>query len=62
MQIEFILSKAKEFETFKQIPKFSKLRLGIINPSPIKIKKVSSHIPPKTLIFDGQSILMKKRN
>lgn len=56
MQIEFILSKAVEFESFKQIPKFTKTKLGVIHPSPIKIKKEPTHIPPKTLLFDGQSI------
>lgn len=53
VQIEFILSKAKEFESFKQIPKFTKTRLGVIHPSPVKIKKEPSHIPPRTLLFDG---------
>ena len=53
VHFEFILSKAKEFESFKQIPKFSKTRLGVIHPSPIKIKKELSHIPPKSLLFDG---------
>ena len=36
VKTDFKNSKAREFETFKQIPRFSHANLAVINPPPFK--------------------------
>lgn len=49
INIEFYVEKAKEFESYKQMPKFTKPYMAVINPSPTKKIKEPRHIPPKTM-------------
>ena len=51
--LEFHVEKAKEFESFRQIPKYSHKPLAVIHPSPTKVKKEPRHVPPSTLAFDS---------
>ena len=59
--LEFYVEKAREFESFKQIPRYSKPALAVIHPSPEKQKKEPRHRPPKTMQFDGATIHLGKR-
>jgi hypothetical protein len=51
--LEFNVEKAKEFESFKNIPRFSHKPLSVIHPSPTKVDRKLKHVPPSTLAFDG---------
>ena len=51
--VDVYVAKAKEFESFKQMPKFSHPLGAVIHPSPSKIDRVPAHRPPGTLQFDG---------
>ena len=55
------MAKAKEFESFKQIPRFSHKLGAVIHPSPTKVKREPTHKPPKTLQFDGSPLALAKR-
>jgi len=46
------VSKAKEFESFKQIPRYSHVPMAVINPSPVKVRREVWN-PPSNLTFDG---------
>ena len=35
--------------------------MAVIHPSPSKLIKEPRHVPPKTLLFDGESILIKPK-
>ena len=59
--LEFFVEKAREFESFKQIPRYSKPSMAVIHPSPEKVRKEPSHKPPKTLLFDGSPYALSKR-
>lgn len=51
--VDVYVAKAKEFESFKQMPKFSHPLGAVIHPSPSKIDRAPAHRPPGTLQFDG---------
>ena len=51
--VDIYVAKAKEFESFKQMPKFSHPLGAVIHPSPSKIDRAPAHRPPGTLQFDG---------
>lgn len=46
---DFYVAKAKDFESFKQLPRFSHKLGAVIHPSPTKNKRVPAHRPPRTL-------------
>mmetsp|Transcript_13206 Transcript_13206/g.20584 ORF Transcript_13206/g.20584 Transcript_13206/m.20584 type:complete len:571 (+) Transcript_13206:73-1785(+) len=56
------VEKAREFETFKQIPKFRHTPLSVINPPTKYAPKEPSHIPPKTMGFDGSTMGLAYRD
>ena len=43
------------------MPKFTKPLMAVIHPSPTKKVKEPRHVPPKTLLFDGESIPIKPK-
>ena len=51
---EFFVAKAKEFESFKNLPRFSHAMGAVIHPRPVK-KEIHIRQPPKTLQFDGRT-------
>ena len=55
------MSKAREFESFKQMPKFSHPLGAVIHPSPTKQMKEPRHRPPRTLAFDGEPFSLETR-
>lgn len=59
--LEFYVEKACEFESFKNIPRFSKPAMAVIHPSPVKSRKEPRHKPPNTLLFDGEPANFAKR-
>ena len=46
---DIYVAKAKEFESFKQMPRFSHPLGAVIHPSPSKVEKEPRHRPPKSL-------------
>ena len=54
------VSKAHEFESFRQLPKYSHASLAVIHPPP---KKVSKEVwqPDRRLGFDGESVRLGAR-
>ena len=59
--LEFTVEKAREFETFKQIPKYSHATLAVIHPSPVKVERKMKHVPPATLAFDSTKATVASR-
>lgn len=59
--LEFKVEKAKEFESFKNIPRFSHAPLAVIHPSPTKPSNKPKHIPPSSLAFDSSKVPLKPR-
>ena len=55
MKCEFKVSKASEYESFKQIPKFNHVSMAVINPPPFK-KEIDIWKPPNNLQFDGSKV------
>lgn len=51
-KLEFKVSAAKEFEKFRQIPKYSHSSLAVIHPSPTREQRTIWK-PPSKLGFDG---------
>ena len=58
---DIYVAKAREFESFKNIPRFSHKLGAVIHPSPSKLKREQTHKPPKTLNFDGVPVALAKR-
>ena len=54
--VEFEVEKAREFEPYKQLPRYSHTPLAVISPLPKRKIKELSHIPPKSLAFDGSTL------
>jgi hypothetical protein len=54
-KLEFRVQKAKEFESFRQIPKYSHSPLAVIHPTPSKDERPVWK-PPKNLGFDGSRV------
>jgi hypothetical protein len=52
---EFYVAKAKEFESFKQIPRYSHATLAVIHPPPLKHPK-DVWKPPRDLSFDASIV------
>ena len=50
------VAKAREFESFKQIPKYTHAPLAVICPPPWRQTKEPRHVPPRTLAFDGSRV------
>ena len=59
--LEFNVEKAKEFESFKNIPRFSHKPLSVIHPSPTKVDRKLKHIPPSTMAFDATRVSVGHR-
>jgi ASC-1-like (ASCH) protein len=59
--LEFRVEKAREFETFKQIPKFTHAPLAVIHPSPEKVERKMRHVAPSTLAFDSTKASFNSR-
>ena len=57
--MEFKVEKAKEYETYKQLPKYSKPFLSVIHPYPLYAPPGKGHKPPKTMLFDGEPVKLK---
>ena len=55
------MEKAKEFESFKNIPRFSHKPLSVIHPSPTKVDRKLKHVPPSTLAFDASPVTVAHR-
>ena len=51
-KLEFRVEKAKEFESFRQIPKYKHASLAVIHPSPTREKRKIWR-PASSLGFDG---------
>ena len=60
-KLEFNVAKAKEFETFKQIPKFSKPKLSVIHPPALYAKPDPGHKAPKSMVSDGNEFKLNAR-
>jgi hypothetical protein len=59
-KLEFRVEKAKEFESYKQIPRYSHSPLAVIHPVPSRdIRPV--WMPPKRLNFDGSHVPVQVR-
>ena len=55
-KLEFQVSRAKDFETFKQIPRYSHSPLAVIHPAAVReIRPIWQ--PPKKLNFDGEKVV-----
>lgn len=52
VKTDFKVNKAKEYESFLQIPKFSHAHMAVIHPPPFK-KEVERWKPDGNLQFDG---------
>ena len=61
-QKEFIVERATEFESFKQVPKYTHPMLAVIHPSPKKVKREVVHAAPKSLAFDSRTLNVGYRN
>ena len=61
-QKEFIVEKATEFESFKQIPKYNHPTLAVIHPSPTKVQRPVGHKTPKSLAFDSKTLNVQHRS
>lgn len=59
--LDIYVAKAREFESFKQMPRFSHPYGAVIHPSPTKFEKEPRHRPPKTLQFDGVPLALGAR-
>ena len=59
--LDIYVAKAKEFESFKQMPRFSHALGAVIHPSPTKVEKEPRHRPPKSLQFDGSPLKLAAR-
>jgi hypothetical protein len=59
--VEVPVSRAKEFEPFKKLPRFSHSPLGVISPLPDKKRKQQGHRPPNTLAFDGSRLKLSPK-
>lgn len=57
-KLEYKVAKAKEFPSYKNLPKFSHPSLSVIHPpsTPQPVKRM--HKPPRDLMFDGSHIQM----
>ena len=60
--MEFKVEKAKEYETYKQLPKYSKPILSVIHPAPLYQPPAKGHKPPKTMLFDGEPVKLKHKH
>jgi len=54
--IEFKVEKAREWETFKNLPKFSHPALSVIHPPSVVKRPEPGHMPAKSLQFDGAPV------
>ena len=54
------MSKAHEFESFRQIPKYDHKALAVIHPSPVREKR-EVWKPDRNLNFDGETLEVKPR-
>jgi len=70
MSVEFGISsnvkllkveKAKEFESFRNLPKFSHVPMAVIHPSPRKKKPVEKSPTPNLTIAGNPTKLLVKR-
>lgn len=59
--MDIYVAKAREFESFKQMPRFSHPLGAVIHPSPSKLQKEPRHRPPKTMTFDGLPLALASR-
>jgi hypothetical protein len=59
--MEYNVAKAKEYETYKQLPKYSKPVLSVIHPPPLYAPPGKGHRAPKTMLFDGEPVKLKER-
>ena len=61
-QIKFIqIEKAKEFESYRQIPKYNKPVLACINPSPKKKRTPPREVSPSIIVSGSTSKLQVKK-
>ena len=58
MKTDFAVNKAKEYESFLQIPKFSHANMAVIHPPPFK-KEKPIWKPDGNLQFDGQPVTLE---
>lgn len=55
------VEKAKEFESFRNLPKFSHVPMAVIHPSPRKKKRLAQSPTPKLALTGNKAKLLVKR-
>jgi hypothetical protein len=55
------VEKVHEFESYKQLPKFTHVPLAVIHPSPRKQKSIDNPPPPEMTMSGSQAKINVKR-
>ena len=55
------VAKAREFEPYKQLPRFSHKQLAVISPLPKRRHREPSHKAPSSLAFDGSKLSLSAK-